>query len=79
MNLRDLVASKAAYKDPGKKPRSMALMAGRCGITRQHFYKLFAGQQSPADHTVVKIARGLEATVGQVKAALRNSWLEAVE
>lgn len=76
MNLRQLVESKALYLDPGKKPRTFALMAERCGISRQHLYTLFSGLQSPPAHTVVKIARGLKVTVEDVEKALSVTWTE---
>lgn len=78
MNFRDLVTSKAAYRDPGVKPRSFARMATKCGISRAHLYALFGGLKSAQAYTVVKIARGLLVPPEDVEIALEVSRREAL-
>lgn len=78
MNFRELVEREAAYKDPARKPRSMAAMAERCGIHRSHLYNLFAGMKTPPAWTVAQIAKGLSVDAATVEKALQRSRAEAM-
>lgn len=76
MNFRELVDEAAAYADPARRPRPMAEMAKRCGVSRPHLYNLFDGRKAAPKWTVAKIARGLGLEVAVVQRALDRSRKE---
>lgn len=74
---RELVDRCRAYADPCRRPRSMAVMAERCGLSRPHLYNLMLGNRTAPSHTRHKIAQGLGVTFAEVSAALDATELGA--
>lgn len=79
MNFRELIDREARYKDSTRKPRSMAVMAKRCGFSRQHLYKLFDGTKTAPEWTVARIARRLGLKVNVVQSAIDRSRKEGLD
>ena len=73
MNFKELIDSKASYNDPTIRPRSMAQMADKCGLSRQHLYNLFIGRKKASSWTAAKIAKGLGEEIDTVQKALAKS------
>jgi len=77
MNFRKLVdTARAAGRGAHLRPRPIAWVVRRTGVSRAQIYNLIAGTQVATPWTAARIARGLKLDVGTVETALAKSRRE---
>lgn len=57
----------------GKPPTPLRVLAGRCGLSRQHLYHLIWGTQEASPWVLTCLSQGLRVPVGTVKRAIAKS------
>jgi len=74
MTFRDLVERiRFAERAPGERPVTIAELARRCGVGRQHLFRLMAGTRTASPWLVERMARGLGISIQRIRSALAVS------